>query len=155
MASTFSLKQGETRTSHGPIPHPLTYFIPWIAIRCNCKFMEILLHCSCATVRLKSQEHKLISKAEVNFRMFTDFQNIISYLPLYAKSIICCKYMFWGKKYTFCSTLLRRISCIISGTAKHSAITVSCFSHKKCILYETPCKWTPMQSTTSQSEKDL
>ena len=23
MATTFSLKQGETRTSHGPIPHPL------------------------------------------------------------------------------------------------------------------------------------
>ena len=22
--TTFSLKQGETRTSHGPIPHPLT-----------------------------------------------------------------------------------------------------------------------------------
>ena len=24
VASTFSLKQGETRTSHGPIPHPLS-----------------------------------------------------------------------------------------------------------------------------------
>ena len=24
MATTFSLKQGKTRTSHGPIPHPLT-----------------------------------------------------------------------------------------------------------------------------------
>ena len=24
VATTFSLKQGETRTSHGPIPHPLT-----------------------------------------------------------------------------------------------------------------------------------
>ena len=24
VAITFSLKQGETRTSHGPIPHPLT-----------------------------------------------------------------------------------------------------------------------------------
>ena len=23
MTTTFSLKQGETRTSHGPIPHPL------------------------------------------------------------------------------------------------------------------------------------
>ena len=23
MATTFSLKQGETRTKHGPIPHPL------------------------------------------------------------------------------------------------------------------------------------
>ena len=23
VATTFSLKQGETRTSHGPIPHPL------------------------------------------------------------------------------------------------------------------------------------
>ena len=27
VATTFSLKQGETRTSHGPIPHPLTKFI--------------------------------------------------------------------------------------------------------------------------------
>ena len=25
MATTFSLKQGETGTRHGPIPHPLTY----------------------------------------------------------------------------------------------------------------------------------
>ena len=25
VATTFSLKQGETRTSHGPIPHPLSY----------------------------------------------------------------------------------------------------------------------------------
>ena len=25
VATTFSLKQGETRTSHGPIPHPLTH----------------------------------------------------------------------------------------------------------------------------------
>ena len=25
VATTFSLKQGETRTSHGPIPHPLIY----------------------------------------------------------------------------------------------------------------------------------
>ena len=25
VATTFSLKQGETRTSHGPIPHPLNY----------------------------------------------------------------------------------------------------------------------------------
>ena len=24
VANTFSLKQGETRTSHGPIPHPLS-----------------------------------------------------------------------------------------------------------------------------------
>ena len=24
VATTFSLKQGETRTSHGPIPHPLS-----------------------------------------------------------------------------------------------------------------------------------
>ena len=24
VATTFSLKQGETRTNHGPIPHPLT-----------------------------------------------------------------------------------------------------------------------------------
>ena len=28
VATTFSLKQGETRTSHGPIPHPLTY-VKW------------------------------------------------------------------------------------------------------------------------------
>ena len=27
MATTFSLKQGETRTNHGPIPHPL--MLPW------------------------------------------------------------------------------------------------------------------------------
>ena len=27
VATTFSLKQGETRTSHGPIPHPLS--ISW------------------------------------------------------------------------------------------------------------------------------
>ena len=26
VAPTFSLKQGETRTSHGPIPHPLKLF---------------------------------------------------------------------------------------------------------------------------------
>ena len=25
VATTFSLKQGETRTSHGPIPHPLIF----------------------------------------------------------------------------------------------------------------------------------
>ena len=25
VATTFSLKQGETRTSHGPIPHPLNH----------------------------------------------------------------------------------------------------------------------------------
>ena len=27
VATTFSLKQGKTRTSHGPIPHPLTFTI--------------------------------------------------------------------------------------------------------------------------------
>ena len=26
VATTFSLKQGETRTSHGPIPHPLNHY---------------------------------------------------------------------------------------------------------------------------------
>ena len=26
VATTFSLKQGETRTSHGPIPHPLNSY---------------------------------------------------------------------------------------------------------------------------------
>ena len=26
VATTFSLKQGETRTSRGPIPHPLSWF---------------------------------------------------------------------------------------------------------------------------------
>ena len=26
VATTFSLKQGETRTSHGPIPHPLMLY---------------------------------------------------------------------------------------------------------------------------------
>ena len=31
MATTFSLKQGETRTSHGPIPHPLRSSI-WVFI---------------------------------------------------------------------------------------------------------------------------
>ena len=25
VVTTFSLKQGETRTSHGPIPHPISY----------------------------------------------------------------------------------------------------------------------------------
>ena len=36
VATTFSIKQGETRTSHGPIPHPLILlqlllkFSPWI-----------------------------------------------------------------------------------------------------------------------------
>ena len=30
VATTFSLKQGETRTSHGPIPHPLTYHACWV-----------------------------------------------------------------------------------------------------------------------------
>ena len=29
VATTFSLKQGETRTSHGPIPHPLNEQI-WV-----------------------------------------------------------------------------------------------------------------------------
>ena len=29
VATTFSLKQGETRTSHGPIPHSLTYVHYW------------------------------------------------------------------------------------------------------------------------------
>ena len=28
VATTFALKQGETRTSHGPIPHPLTFLRP-------------------------------------------------------------------------------------------------------------------------------
>ena len=33
VTTTFSLKQGETRTSHGPIPHPLMYMnLPWLAI---------------------------------------------------------------------------------------------------------------------------
>ena len=27
VATTFSLKQGETRTSHGPIPHPLNILL--------------------------------------------------------------------------------------------------------------------------------
>ena len=30
VATTFSLKQGETRTSHGPIPHPLTSNELWL-----------------------------------------------------------------------------------------------------------------------------
>ena len=28
VATTLSLKQGETRTSHGPIPHPLKIYFP-------------------------------------------------------------------------------------------------------------------------------
>ena len=31
VATTFSLKQGETRTSHVPIPHPLKMYLPVLA----------------------------------------------------------------------------------------------------------------------------
>ena len=33
VATTFSLKQGETRTSHGPIPHPLNHIVHKITHR--------------------------------------------------------------------------------------------------------------------------
>ena len=35
MATTFSLKQGKTRTSHGPIPHPLKCVL-WLKINLLC-----------------------------------------------------------------------------------------------------------------------
>ena len=38
MATTFSLKQGEKRTSHGPIPHPLTYLLSTMHHICNSMF---------------------------------------------------------------------------------------------------------------------
>ena len=31
VATTFSVKQGETRTSHGPIPHPLRV-VKWVTL---------------------------------------------------------------------------------------------------------------------------
>ena len=45
VATTFSLKQGETRTSHGPIPHPLNLnaiseFLGQFTIRCIYHFSK-------------------------------------------------------------------------------------------------------------------
>ena len=36
VATTFSLKQGETRTSHGPIPHPLKRYSEYSATCMSC-----------------------------------------------------------------------------------------------------------------------
>ena len=43
VATTFSLKQGETRTSHGPIPHPLTAhnWQKWKRVFLTCPCHEI------------------------------------------------------------------------------------------------------------------
>ena len=37
MATTFPLKQGETRTSHGPIPHPLNSLGTCSHVQCMCQ----------------------------------------------------------------------------------------------------------------------
>ena len=41
VATTFSLKQGETRTSHGPIPHPLNTIIFEIRIMSHTCYIDI------------------------------------------------------------------------------------------------------------------
>ena len=40
VATTFSLKQGETRTSHGPIPHPLIFHRGCVELKCSCPMDE-------------------------------------------------------------------------------------------------------------------
>ena len=54
MATTFSLKQGETTTSHGPIPHPLRTAKPYK----NEKLGRT--HCVLRLCRLKSSDSMLI-----------------------------------------------------------------------------------------------
>ena len=49
VATTFSLKQGKTRTSHGPIPHPLNVTHSKRAMRVDIlytciKILNIILH---------------------------------------------------------------------------------------------------------------
>ena len=45
VATTFSLKQGETRTSHGPIPHPLKHIC--FQINCSLLCLYFTLHVYC------------------------------------------------------------------------------------------------------------
>ena len=53
MATTFSLKQGETRTSHEPIPHPLTSHVkPNTTERIRTCAKEMSCHARTTTVRL-------------------------------------------------------------------------------------------------------
>ena len=46
VATTFFLKQGETRTSHGPIPHPLTSTSTIHSVTTCCKFWLIFSYFS-------------------------------------------------------------------------------------------------------------
>ena len=64
VATTFSLKQGETRTSHGPIPHPLNWFWNYIG---PTNFVNSLL--STKFSRPKSRvldKHKITQKCPKN-----------------------------------------------------------------------------------------
>ena len=58
VATLFSLKQGETRTSHGPIPHPLTKQLRWRNSVSNSE-----LHFS----RFIVNEIKLVTKENIKF----------------------------------------------------------------------------------------
>ena len=51
VATTFSLKQGETRTSHGPILHPLILFIPYR------EYQSIFCHIPCDVVKSNNYFH--------------------------------------------------------------------------------------------------
>ena len=53
VATSFSLKQGETRTSHGPIPHPLKYLLSF-------KPMKLLNKMTCFC------EPKLLQKRQLS-----------------------------------------------------------------------------------------
>ena len=60
VATTFSLKQGETRTSHGPIPHPLSYWLAYISFvsSIDAEFVpfsnQTNMHVGCITHNFKS-----------------------------------------------------------------------------------------------------
>ena len=57
VATTFFLKQGETRTSHRPIPHPLTYVTVWCF---QCIFYDLcVLNNVCAFMN-KTQRYHLL-----------------------------------------------------------------------------------------------
>ena len=68
VATTFSLKQGETRTSRGPIPHPLKPHEPWVFewLCLNYTHVGHTLLCNNQNV-ISSLKQKSIKSIEINF----------------------------------------------------------------------------------------
>ena len=105
VATTFSLKQGETRTSHGPIPHPLITSISVFVI------IKLLIFSPHWLLNINTCDGPLINKKKV---LTVEYMNIVLVRFHSLVVVVVVKYScqsIWNRELTSPAGLVQMYSC--------------------------------------------